>query len=62
MSVDATDRAIIDITHAVTLDTQAWPGDTPLTREVLLRRENGDPVTLSAIRSTVHLGTHVDGS
>ncbi len=62
MSAGANDRAIIDITHAVGLDTQAWPGDTPLTREVLLRRENGDPVTLSAIRSTVHLGTHADGS
>ncbi len=53
---------IIDITHAVGPDTQVWPGDTPLSREVLLRRENNDPVTLSAIRSTVHLGTHADGS
>ena len=38
-----------------------WPGDTPLTREVLCELERGDSVTLSTIRGTVHLGSHADG-
>jgi len=53
---------IIDITHAIGPDMNVWPGDTPLSREVLMSREAGDPVTLSTIRSTVHLGTHADGT
>lgn len=37
-----------------------WPGDTPPSRQVLLDIANGDNITLSTLRTTVHLGTHAD--
>lgn len=52
---------LYDITPAVTPDLGVWPGDTPLTREVLLDIAKGDTVTLSTLRATVHLGAHADG-
>ena len=53
---------LIDITHPIVAgSTPVWPGDTPPTREVLMHLNQGDSVTLSTLRSTVHLGTHADG-
>lgn len=52
---------LYDITPAVTPQLAVWPGDTPLTRETLMDIERGDSVTLSTLRSTVHLGAHADG-
>ena len=52
---------IYDITPPITAATKVWPGDTPLTREVVLEISKGGSVTLSAIHSTVHLGAHADG-
>ena len=52
--------AIYDITPPVTAATKVFPGDTPPTREVLLDMRRGDALTLSTLRSTVHLGAHVD--
>jgi arylformamidase len=52
---------IFDITPPITSDLAVWPGDSPLTREVLLDLARGDNVTLSTLRSTVHLGAHADG-
>lgn len=49
-----------DISPSLTPDIAVFPGDTPLRRTVLLRREDGEPITLSTLRSTVHLGAHVD--
>jgi arylformamidase len=58
---------IYDITPPVTSRLAVWPGDTPVTREVLC--EIGVPlpgraivsnITLSALRATVHLGAHAD--
>jgi arylformamidase len=37
-----------------------WPGDTPLSREVLLDFARGDNLTLSTQHGTVHLGAHAD--
>ncbi len=37
-----------------------WPGDTPLSREVLLDIDRGDTVTLSTLHATCHLGAHAD--
>lgn len=51
---------IHDISPAITPDIAVFPGDTPLSREVLLDTARGDHLTLSAIRSTVHLGAHAD--
>lgn len=52
---------IYDITPALSAATNVWPGDTPLTREVVLEIAKGASVNLSAIHSTVHLGAHADG-
>ena len=51
---------IYDITPAVSPSLATWPGDTPLTREILLDLARGDSVTLSTLRATVHLGAHAD--
>lgn len=51
---------LIDISPRLAPDLAVFPGDTPLSRELLLELERGDPVTLSTLRSTVHLGSHVD--
>jgi len=58
---DAHGRALIDISPRLTPTTNVWPGDTPITREVLADLAKGDTVTLSTMRSTVHLGAHADG-
>ncbi|MCE2880818.1 MAG: cyclase family protein [Planctomycetaceae bacterium] len=55
-------RAIIDISPRITPDIAVWPGDTPLSREVLCHLEQGASVTLSTLRATVHLGAHADGA
>ncbi len=51
---------IHDITPPITPDLKVFPGDTPPTREVLLDMSRGDPLTLSTLRATVHLGAHAD--
>jgi len=52
---------LYDITPAITPKLAVWPGDTSASREVLLDIDRGDNVTLSTLRSTVHLGAHADG-
>jgi arylformamidase len=52
---------IYDITPSITSNLAVWPGDTPLSREVLCAIARGDTVTLSTLRATVHLGAHADG-
>jgi arylformamidase len=54
------ERRLIDITPLVDSRLAVWPGDTPLTREVLLDMARGDNLTLSTLRATVHLGAHAD--
>jgi arylformamidase len=59
---------IHDITPLLSRRIAVWPGDTPLSREVLL--ECGKPsrmdsktvsnITLSTLHATVHLGAHAD--
>lgn len=53
-------RRVWDISPPLTPGLAVFPGDTPLERELLARRETGDSVTLSTLRATVHLGAHVD--
>ena len=57
-----TSHHIIDITPAITPEIAVWPGDTPVSREVLCEIEKGATVTLSTLRTTVHLGAHADGA
>ena len=51
---------LIDITPVISDRTQVYPGDTRPTREVLWRLEDGAPVTLSTLRTSVHMGAHAD--
>jgi arylformamidase len=53
---------LYDISPPVTSDLAVWPGDTPLSREVLLDMAKGDNLTLSTLHATVHLGAHVDAA
>ena len=51
---------IYDISPPISPEIGVWPGDTPLTREVLLDMKAGANLTLSTLRATVHLGAHAD--
>ena len=51
---------LYDITPVVTANLAVWPGDTPLSRELLADMHRGDNLTLSTLRATVHLGAHAD--
>jgi len=53
---------IYDISPTLTSRTAVWPGDTPLSREVLADMKQGANITLSTLRATVHLGAHADGA
>lgn len=53
---------IYDISPPLTPRTAVFPGDTPLSRQVLLDMRKGDNLTLSSLRATVHLGAHADGA
>jgi arylformamidase len=50
-----------DITPPITPKLAVWPGDTPLSREVLNDMARDDNITLSTLRATTHLGAHADG-
>jgi len=52
---------LYDITPRITEKLGVWPGDTPMTREILCDIAEGDAVTLSTLHTTVHLGAHADG-
>jgi arylformamidase len=51
---------IYDISPRITPRLAVWPGDPPPTREVLCDLHRGDPITLSTLHGTVHLGAHAD--
>ena len=51
---------LIDISPLITTDLKVWPGDNPPEREILLELDRGDAVTLSTLRTTVHMGAHAD--
>ncbi len=53
-------QKIYDITPPVSDATKVFPGDTPPSREVLLDMKRGANLTLSTLRTTVHVGAHVD--
>jgi arylformamidase len=58
---------IYDISPPLSPRLAVWPGDAPLTRELLLEIGKASPgssfvsnITLSTLRATVHLGAHAD--
>lgn len=53
-------RRVFDISPVVGPALAVFPGDTPPSREVLLDLGRGDPLTLSTLKTTVHVGAHLD--
>lgn len=51
---------IYDITPAISESTPVWPGDVPLSRQVLSDLRTGGAATSSALSATAHLGAHAD--
>jgi arylformamidase len=51
---------ILDISSPLSPNLAVWPGDVPFTREAGSRLSDGDPVDLSSMRTTLHIGTHAD--
>jgi arylformamidase len=51
---------LIDITPTVSERLAVFPGDVPFSRNIAMDMRTGDPLTLSAIHGTVHLGAHTD--
>lgn len=52
---------IFDLSPPIDQRLRVWPGDTPPSREILCDIASGSNITLSTLRATVHLGSHVDG-
>lgn len=51
---------LIDISPLVDATIHVWPGDTPFVRTINLDMSAGANLTLSDIRTTVHVGAHAD--
>ena len=51
---------LIDISPVIDPSITVWPGDTPYTRTINLDMNDGANLTLSDIRTTVHVGAHAD--
>ena len=51
---------LIDLSPLASPAIGVWPGDTPMSREVLATLADGASVELSTLHATVHLGTHTD--
>lgn len=49
-----------DLTPPIGERLKVWPGDTPPSRQVLCDLKRGDPIALSTLHATVHLGAHAD--
>ncbi len=54
-------RKIFDLSPVLNEQIAVWPGDVPFTRDVSLDTNHGSHLTLSAIKTTLHVGTHTDG-
>jgi arylformamidase len=51
---------IYDISPPIDASIHVWPGDTPFVHTVNLDMNTGANLTLSDIRTTVHVGAHTD--
>ncbi len=51
---------IYDITRNINPSLAVFPGDTPFSVEVLLDMDQGDPINLTTLTVTGHIGTHAD--
>lgn len=50
----------IDISPVISSDMAVFPGDVPFQLNQSLQISKGDPVTLAALTSTLHIGAHTD--
>jgi arylformamidase len=53
---------IWDISPLISEKTAVFPGDVPFSRDLSLAFEQGHHLTLSSMRTTLHLGAHADAS
>jgi len=51
---------ILDISPLISPRLTVWPGDEPFRVERTMQMAQGDPVNLSTLHSTAHLGAHAD--
>lgn len=51
---------LIDISPVIDPDIAVWPGDTPFARSVSVDIAGGGNLTLSDVRTTLHVGAHAD--
>lgn len=51
---------LYDITRTISPALQVWPGDTPFSFEMALRKSEGSPVNLTTLTLSAHTGTHAD--
>ncbi|MBD1373086.1 arylformamidase [Hazenella sp. IB182357] len=51
---------IIDISQPLLEQIPVWPGDTPLTYDLAVTKEQSGSVNVGRIQMSVHTGTHVD--
>lgn len=49
-----------DITRALTSEHPNWPGDTPLTLELVADIQEGSAVNVMKLATSTHCGTHLD--
>ena len=49
-----------DITRTISPTLAVWPGDTPFSFEVGLRKQDGAPVNLTTLTLSAHTGSHAD--
>lgn len=52
--------ALIDISPFIDASIAVWPGDTPFARNVSVDMKSGANLTLSDVRTTLHVGAHCD--
>ncbi len=51
---------MIDITRALKTKSPTWPGDTDFKLKDTANMRDGSPVNIMAIKTTTHVGTHLD--
>ncbi|MCB9880573.1 MAG: cyclase family protein [Planctomycetes bacterium] len=53
-------RRIWDISETLGPETATWPGDSPFTRDWIMRIDSGNSCNVSTVHTSVHNGTHGD--
>lgn len=54
-------RSLIDISAPIHGDTPVWPGDTPVSTELVWHMASGSPVNVGKLTLSPHTATHADG-